>query len=83
MALTREGIRRHIAGLAAVALVLVTGVGTGLTSLEVADRTQHAYPRYLHRAGVGELVVNPSLVTDRTESIIRSVPGVERVRSDS
>jgi hypothetical protein len=82
-ALTREGIRRHFAGLAAVALVLVTGVGAGWTSLEVADRTQHAYPNYLRRAAVGELVVNPSFVTDRTESIIRSVRGVERVRSDS
>ncbi|TML88746.1 MAG: FtsX-like permease family protein [Actinobacteria bacterium] len=83
VALAREGFRRRRAALAVIALVLAGGVGAALTSLEVAERTRHAYPDYLHRAAVGELVVNPSLVTEKTEALIRSVPGVVRVRSDS
>ena len=63
--------------------MVALGVGASLTSVEVADRTQHAYPDYLDRAAVGELVVNPSLVTEQTEALIRSVAGVVRVRSDS
>lgn len=83
LALAREGVRRQWAELVAVAIVVALGVGAGLTSVEVADRTQHAYPDYLDQAAVGELVVNPSLVTEQTEALIRSVPGVVRVRSDS
>ena len=82
-ALVREGVRRNVAALAAIALVLAVGLGAGLTSLEIAHRTERAYPDYLRRADVAELVVNPSLNTDTTEGIIRSVPGITSITSDA
>lgn len=55
--------------------------GPGLAGGGGAHRT--AYPSYLHRAGVGEVVVNPSFNTDRAEGIIASTPGVKSYVSDS
>ncbi len=54
-----------------------------LASLEAARRTESAYTSYLRRAEVGELAVNPGLITDRAEEIITSTPGVSDVVSDS
>ena len=82
-ALAREGIRRRRAALVVIAILIAGGLGAAVTSLEVADRTQHAYPDYLNRAAVSELVVNTSLATEKTEPLIRSVAGVVEVRSDS
>jgi hypothetical protein len=81
--LVREGLRRNLAALAAVALLLTAGLGAGLASIEIADRTERAYPDYLRRADVGDLVVNPSLDTVEAEEMIRSTPGVLGVASDS
>ena len=81
--LVREDVRRNSAPLAASALVLIFGVGAGLTSIEVAHRTERAYPDYLRSAEVGDLVVNPSVSTAVAEMAIRSAPGVRRVTSDS
>ncbi len=80
--LLREGLRKVLA-LVAIALVLGVGLGVGFTSLEIAHRTQRAYPDYLSREHVGQLVINASLSTEQAESVIRSVPGVEHVTSDS
>ncbi|MEO5843033.1 MAG: FtsX-like permease family protein [Acidimicrobiales bacterium] len=81
--LVREGVRRNAAALAAVAVLLTAGLGAGLASIEIADRTQRAYPDYLRRADVGNLVVNPSLDTPEAEAMIRSAPGVVGVTTDS
>src|SRR4051812_6395791 len=81
--LVRGTARRHAAALGALALLLAAGVGAGLTGIEIAHRTQHAYPDYLQRARVAPLVINPSLATEQSEDIIRSTPGVERVTSDA
>lgn len=82
-ALARSGLRRRRSGLVGLAVVLALGLGVSMASLDAARRTQHAYPSYLRRAGVGELVVNPSLNTDRAEDIVASTPGVVRVTSDA
>jgi hypothetical protein len=81
--LVREGLRRNVASLGAVALLIAVGVGAGLASVEVADRTERAYPEYLRTAAVGDLVVNPGLDTVEAEEMIRSLPGVQSVTSDS
>ena len=81
--LVREGTRRNVASLAAVALLLMAALGAGLASIEIAGRTERAYPDYLRRADVGNLVVNPSLDTAEAEEMIRSTPGVLSVTSDS
>ena len=81
--LARAGWRRRRGSLLGLALVVAIGTGVALTALEAAARTENAYPSYLRRAQVGELVVNPSLTTDRVEGIIASTPGVESYVSDS
>lgn len=80
--LARSTIRGRRVALGWLALLVALGVGTGIASLTAAWRTDNAYPRYLDEAEVGELVVNPSLLTDRVVEVITSTPGVLEVRSD-
>ena len=81
-ALARSGARRRLGALGALALVLAIGIGVSLASFEAAHRTEQAYPSYLERAEVGDLVVNPSLSTNRAEEVIRTTPGVAGYTSD-
>lgn len=83
LVLAGNGLRRRWPALAGLALVIALGVGAAMASLAIAWRTDHAYPDHLRRAAVGELVVNPSLVTDRVEDLIASTPGVLDVVSDA
>lgn len=81
-ALARGGFRRR-RGLAGLAVLLALGIGVAIMALEAARRTERAYPSYLGRSEVGELVVNPSLVTDQVAGLIASTPGVRRYASHS
>lgn len=81
--LTRASLRRRRGALVGLALALALGLGVAVASLEASVRTDRAYPAYLARSEVAELVVNPSLSTDRAEEIIASTPGVKRYVSDS
>lgn len=81
-ALARPGFRRR-RGLVGLAVALAIGIGVSLASLEAARRTESAYPSYLRRSHVGEVVVNPSLNTDRAEEIIASTAGVRTYASHS
>ncbi len=76
-------LRRSPGSLLGLAVVLTMGMGAALGSLEAAARTENAYASYLRRAEVGELVVNPNLITERAEHIIASTPGVRSYVSDS
>jgi len=78
----KRALRRRATELAGVALVVALGIGTTLAALSIAWRTERAYPDYLRRADVGELVVNPSLTTDRIQQVIASTPGVLDMVSD-
>ncbi len=81
--LARATARRLGGVLAGLVVVTALGLGAALAAFTAAWRTDHAFPDYLRRAEVGELVVNPSLVTDRAEELIASTPGVLDVVSDS
>ncbi|HSB87560.1 MAG TPA: hypothetical protein VLD86_14710, partial [Ilumatobacteraceae bacterium] len=81
--LVRAGTRQRRGGLAATALLLSLGIGAGLAVLSTAWKTDHAYPDYLRRAAVNELIVNPRFVTDRLIDLIRSTPGVESMVTDA
>jgi hypothetical protein len=83
LALARAGARRRVGGLVAIALVLALGLGVSVSALEAAERTEHAYPDYLKRAHVGDVVVNPSLATSEAATILESTPGVVGLTSDS
>lgn len=80
--LARAGLRRRSMGLVGLALVPAVGLGVSLAAFEVAARTQAAFPSYLERADVGELVVNPSLSTARAAELITGTPGVTGWSSD-
>ncbi len=82
LALARAGFRRRRA-LVGLSVALAIGVAVALASLEAAHRTANAYPSYLRRAGVGELVVNPSLNTSLGEEVIATTPGVRDYTSHS
>lgn len=66
-----------------MAAMVALGLGVAIASLEVAARTDHAYPSYLRRARVSELVVNPSFNTTRADEIVRATPGILSVASDA
>lgn len=68
---------RRLAGLlGGLALVIALGIGTTLAAFTAAWRTDRAYPDYIEQAEVGEVVVNPSLLTDRIIDVIATTPGV-------
>lgn len=66
-----------------MAAMVALGLGVAIASLEVAARTDHAYPSYLRRARVSELVVNPSFNTTRADEVVRATPGILSVASDA
>ncbi len=80
--LARSPSRGRMATLGGLALLVALGLGTGIASLTAAWRTEHAYPRYLHDAEVADLVVNPSVISDRAAQLIAAAPGVRNVTSD-
>ena len=81
--MARGVVRQRVGALVGLALLLAVGLGGSIAAFTAAWRTDHAYPEYLHRNEVNELVVNPSLLTDRAAEVIASTPGVIRVATDS
>ncbi len=74
--MARSALRGRRRAHLALATLLVVGLGTALAAFTVAWRTDHEYPDYLRRADVGQLVVNPGLITDHLLDVIRTTPGV-------
>jgi FtsX-like permease family len=83
LALAGRDLRRPRGWLLGIALVLAVGLGVSVSALEAANRTEHAYPDYLQRENVGDLVVNPGLATTDAARILESTPGVLGLTSDS
>lgn len=80
--LARAGLRHRIRGLAGLAVVLAVGIGVSFAAVEVAARTETAFPSYLAQANVGDLVVNPSLSDARAAELITTTPGVTGYSTD-
>ena len=59
-----------------VAIVVLLGGAGAALALEAADRTNTAYARYLDRAAVGDVEINPSLGSVEIDHVIRRLPGV-------
>jgi FtsX-like permease family protein len=81
--LTRRHVRRQRAGAVAIALIVTLGGAGTVLAVETAQRTSTAFPRYLERADVGDLLINPSLFTAEIDEVIRGLPGAGTVTSDS
>ena len=67
------------------ALAAVVGLTSLIAFLAIgtAQRTRDAYPRFLSRSRVSDLVINPSLVSTAIDRAIRDLPGVQAVTTDS
>jgi FtsX-like permease family len=67
---------------ALAALVALTSL-IAFLAIGTAQRTRDAYPGFLNRSRVGDLLINPSLVSTDIDRAIRDLPGVEAVTTDS
>jgi ABC-type lipoprotein release transport system permease subunit len=81
--LVRSELRQRGAAYLAIVLVVALGGGSSLGAFVVAYRTDRAYPDYVDRARVAELVVNPSIASQAADEVIRGLPGVNTVHSDA
>ena len=68
--------------LALAAVVALTSL-IAFLAIGTAQRTRDAYPGFLSRSRVGDLLINPSLVSTDIDRAIRDLPGVEAVTTDS
>lgn len=77
--LIRSRLRSRRTALGVIALVAILGATGTFVAAGAADRTANAYSRYLDRAAVGNVTINPSLVSHDVDQLIRTLPGVQRV----
>ncbi len=69
--------------MAPLAAVVALGSTAAFVAIGTAQRSREAYPHYLRDAQVNDLVINPSLVTADIDQVIRGLPGVRAVSTDS
>jgi hypothetical protein len=81
--LIRSRLRARWAALAVIGLVAALGATGTLVAVGAADRTANAYSRYRERANVGDVTINPSLISRDIDHAIRTLPGVESVTSSA
>lgn len=81
--LIRRQARHRWAALLALAVIVALGATATFVAAGAADRTGGAYARYLDRAEVSDVVVNPSLSTGEIDRVIRDLPGVRAVTTDA
>ena len=74
--------RRWLAALPLLFIVLAGTTGT-IVALATAQRTSEAFDRYLALANVGDVVLNPSVSSTEIDAVIRSLPGVTEVTTES
>ena len=83
LAVARSEARRRGRSLVGLALLVAIGAGTTLAALGAAVRTRDAFPHYLDRADVADLIVNPSLLTTDVDAALRSLPHVRGASSSA
>lgn len=81
--LIRRTARQRGAALLALAVIVALGATATFVAAGAADRTGGAYARYLDRADVSDVVINPSLSTTEIDRVIRDLPGVRAVTTDT
>ncbi len=80
--LARASARDRLGPLVGLAFLVALGLAVSVAAVDLAARTEDAYPRYLERSDVGDLVVNPSLSSERAADLIEGIDGVRRVTTD-
>ncbi len=72
-------LRRRRSGTLALLVAAALGLAASLGAFLAAYRTEHAYPEHVRRARMADLVVNPSLTSEDSDRVIRSLPHVRHV----
>ena len=81
--LSSRWLRRRWAAMIPVLVIVAVGTAGAAIAVSTADRTSRAYGEFVQRAVVGDVVLNPSVSTQLVDDLIRALPGVERVTSDT
>ena len=81
--LVRRQLRRRWVAVVPLALIVTLGATGTLVAAGAADRTSSAYDRYLERADVSDVVLNPALATTEIDRVVRHLPGVRAITSDA
>jgi hypothetical protein len=81
--IARSELRRRPWSYAALALIIAVGGGAALGAAIAAHRTDRAYPDYIARAQVTNLVVNPSFSSLAMDKAIRGFKGVRAVHTSA
>lgn len=79
--LVRRRLRGGLTGLAVLGAVMAVGATAALVAIGASVRTDRAYDRFLDAAAVGDVVINPSLLTTDSDALLRSLPGARAVTS--
>jgi hypothetical protein len=81
--IARSELRRRPWSYGALALIIAVGGGAALGAAITAHRTDRAYPDYIDRAEVSNLVVNPSFASVAMDKAIRGFHGVRAVHTSA
>jgi hypothetical protein len=81
--LARRWLRRRSVGVLPLLVVVLIGTAATVIALDSAQRTSSAFTRHLERANAGDVVVNPSVSTAEIDEVIRSLPGITQITTES
>jgi putative ABC transport system permease protein len=81
--LTWRWLRRRWLGALPLLVIMLVGTTGTIVALGTAQRTSEAFDRYLQRANVGDVVINPSVNSTEVDAVIRSLPGITEVTTES
>ena len=76
-------LRRRAVGVLPLLLVVLIGTAGTVIALDSAQRTSSAFARYLEEANAGDVVVNPSVSTAEIDQVIRTLPGITQITTES
>ena len=81
--LAQRWLRQRWVAMLPLFVVVLVGVAGTVLAVDAAAQTSTAYRRYLERANVGDVVLNPSVKTTEVDAVIRDLPGVVEVTTDT
>ena len=76
-------LRRQRAAYMALALLIAVGGGVAIGASIAAYRTDRAYPEFVNRSKIADLVINPSLSTLAMDQAVRGFDGVRSVHTNA
>ena len=81
--LAQRWLRQRWVAMLPLFVVVLVGVAGTVLAVDAAVQTSTAYRRYLERANVGDVLLNPSVKTTEVDAVIRDLTGVVQVTTDT